>query len=76
MPGSKIRVTSHCQNVRFEVDLRKLRNKVYVRLFSGQSVLTHLLTEVFLFEFKTELSVEEDFRLLKMQLHLLIKPRF
>ena len=45
-------------------DLRKLRNKVYVRIFSGQGVVKHLLTyqfltESFIREYKTVLSVEE-----------------
>ena len=47
---------------RFE--LRKLRNKVYVRIFSGQSVQKHLkkyqsLTQAFIKKFETKLSLEE-----------------
>ena len=44
--------------------LRKFRNKIYTRLFSGQSVLRHIkiyrsLSEEFILRYNAKLSVDE-----------------
>ena len=49
---------------RIRYQLRKLRNKIYARIYSCQSVLRHLkkyhsLTENFIVNFNDELSVED-----------------